>query len=138
MHIHPLMKTLLNLPVSPQEINSLLSHEVFMVSKDSQLYFQNKCLPSTFSKTLIEQGFALVYIDDILFFSDSKEHTFQLIEQLHVISTKNNPKLAPEKLFSCSLKSNFLDMKLVTIQLNQFIQKMQLFKKSLLLLAKLL
>ena len=43
---------------------------------------------STFFKTLIEQGFALVYIDDILFLSDSKEHIFQLIEQLHIISTK--------------------------------------------------
>ena len=43
---------------------------------------------STFFKTLIEQGFALVYIDDILLLSDSKEHMFQLIEQLHIISTK--------------------------------------------------
>ena len=50
---------------------------------------------STFFKTLIEQGFALVYIDDILLLSDSKEHMFQLIEQLHIISTKNNLKLAP-------------------------------------------
>ena len=54
---------------------------------------------STFFKTLIEQGFALVYIDDILLLSDSKEHMFQLIEQLHIISTKNNLKLAPEKSF---------------------------------------
>ena len=43
---------------------------------------------STFFKTLIEQGFALVYIDDILLLSDSKEHMFQIIEQLHIISTK--------------------------------------------------
>ena len=43
---------------------------------------------STFFKTLIEQGFALVYIDDILLLSDSKEHKFQLIEQLHIIVTK--------------------------------------------------
>ena len=43
---------------------------------------------STFFKTLIEQGFALVYIDDILLLSNSKEHMFQLIEQLHFISTK--------------------------------------------------
>ena len=87
---------------------------------------------STFFKIPIEQGFALVYNDDILLLSDSKEHMFQLIEQLHIISTKNHLKLAPEKYFSCSLKSNFLDMKLVTIQLNQFIQKLQLFKKFLL------
>ena len=46
---------------------------------------------STFFKTLIEQGFALVYIDDILLLSDSKEHMFQLIEQLHSISTKTIP-----------------------------------------------
>ena len=43
---------------------------------------------SNFFKTLIEQGFALVYIYDILLLSDSKEHMFQLIEQLHIISTK--------------------------------------------------
>ena len=43
---------------------------------------------STFFKTLIEQGFAIVYIDDILLLSDSKEHMFQLIEQIHIISKK--------------------------------------------------
>ena len=54
---------------------------------------------SSFFKTLIEQGFALVHNDDILLLSDSKERMFQLIEQLHIISTKNNLKLAPEKPF---------------------------------------
>ena len=63
---------------------------------------------STFFKTLIEQGFALVYIDDILLLSDSKEHMFQLIEQLHINSTKNNLKLAPEKSFFMLLKVKFL------------------------------
>ena len=63
---------------------------------------------STFFKTLIEQGFALVYIDDILLLSDSKEHMFQLIEQLHIISTKNNLKLVPEKSFFMLLKVKFL------------------------------
>ena len=63
---------------------------------------------STFFKTLIEQGFALVYIDDIIFLSDSKEHMFQLIEQLHIIGTKNNLKLAPEKTFFMLLKVKFL------------------------------
>ena len=63
---------------------------------------------STFFKTLIEQGFALVYIIDILLLSDSKEHMFQLIEQLHIISTKNNLKLAPEKAFFMLLKVKFL------------------------------
>ena len=63
---------------------------------------------SSFFKTLIEQGFALVYIDDILLLFDSKEHMFQLIEQLHIISTKNNLKLAPEKSFFMLLKVKFL------------------------------
>ena len=67
---------------------------------------------STFFKTLIEQGFALVYIDDILLLSDSKEHMFQLIEQLHIISTKNNLKLAPEKSFFTLLKVKFLGLEI--------------------------
>ena len=66
---------------------------------------------SSFFKTLIEQGFALVYIDAILLLSNSKEHMFQLIEQLHIISTKNKLKLAPKNPFSCFSKSNFWDMK---------------------------
>ena len=33
-------------PVFAQVTNSLLSYEVFMVSKDSQISLQNKCLPS--------------------------------------------------------------------------------------------
>ena len=33
---------------------------------------------------------------------------FHLIEHLHVISTKNNPKLAPEKSFFMLLKVKFL------------------------------
>ena len=49
---------------------------------------------SNFIETLIEQGLALVFIDEILLFSNSKEHMFQ---QLHANSTKNNLKLAPEK-----------------------------------------
>ena len=63
---------------------------------------------STFFKTFIEQGFALVYIDGILILSGSKEHMFQLIEQLHIISTKNNLKQAPEKSFFTLLKVKFL------------------------------
>ena len=63
---------------------------------------------SSLFKTLMEQGFALVYIDDILLLSDSKEHMFQLIEQLHIISTKNNLELAPEKSFLMLLKVKIL------------------------------
>ena len=43
---------------------------------------------SSFFKSFVEQGFALVYIDGILLLSISKEHMFQLIKQLHIISTK--------------------------------------------------
>ena len=134
MHIHPSVRILLNSPVSPLEINYLLLYEVSLVLKDFSISLQNRCLPSL--KTLRKQGFALVYIDDILLLSDSKQHMFHLIEQLHIISPKNNLKLAPEKLFSCALKSIFLDMKLVTIQLNRFFQKLQLSIKSLVLLVK--
>ena len=63
---------------------------------------------SFFLKTLIEQRFALVYIDDIRLLSNSKEHKFQLIEQLHIISKKHNLKLAPEKSFFMLLKVEFL------------------------------
>ena len=63
---------------------------------------------STFFRALIEQGFALVYIDDIFLLSDSKEHMFQLIEQLHIISIKNNLKLTPAKSFFMLLKVKFL------------------------------
>ena len=63
---------------------------------------------STFFKVLIEQGFALDYIDDILLLSNFKEHMFQLIEQLHIISAKNNLKLTPEKSFFMLLKVKFL------------------------------
>ena len=48
-------------------------------------FFGHKRLPKfftkqllTFLKTSIEQGFALVFIDDILLLSNSKEHMFQL------------------------------------------------------------
>ena len=63
---------------------------------------------STFFRKLMKQGFALVYIDDILLLSNSKEHLFQLIEQLHLISTKHNLKLAPEKSFFMLFKIKFL------------------------------
>ena len=39
-----------------------------------------------FFKTLIEQDSTLVYIQDILLLSKSKEHMVQLTKQLHIIS----------------------------------------------------
>ena len=78
-------------------------------------FYGLKSLPNFFTKQIssffrrfIEQGFALVYIDDILLLSNSKEHMFQLIEQLHLISTKHNLELAPEKSFFMLLKVKFL------------------------------
>ena len=44
----------------------------------------------------------------MLLLSDSKERMFQLIEQLHIISTKNNLKLAPEKSIFMLFKVKFL------------------------------
>ena len=63
---------------------------------------------SIFLKTLIEKGFALLYIDDILLLSNSKERMFHLIEQLHCISTKHNLKLAPEISLFMLPRVNFL------------------------------
>ena len=90
-------------------------HQIYMLFAYIRGFYGLKGLPnfftkqmSTFFKTLIKQGFALVYIDDILLLSDSKEHMFQLIEQLHIISTKNNLKIAPEKSFFMLLKVKFL------------------------------
>ena len=57
----------------------------------------------SFFKTLTDQGSALAYINDILLLSNSKEYMFQLIEQLHIINTKHNLKLAPEKFFTQNL-----------------------------------
>ena len=78
-------------------------------------FYRVKGLPNFFTKqmsslfkALIEQGFTLVYIDDILLLSDSKEQMFQLIEQLRTISTKHNLNLAPVKSFFMLLKVKFL------------------------------
>ena len=82
---------------------------------------------SCFFRTLIEQGFALVHIDSFLLFSNSKEHMFQLIEQLHIISINQNLKLAPGESFLLLLKNKFLDMKLGITQLNLCTLKLMQF-----------
>ena len=69
-------------------------------------FFSNQMLK--FFQPLVEQGFALVYIDDILLLSNYKLHMLELIEELHKISTKNNIKLAPEKSFYMLQKVKFL------------------------------
>ena len=98
------MKAPVNLPVSPHKFFAFIRG--FYGFKGLPNFFTKQM--STFFQTLIEQGFALVYIDDILLLSDSKEHMFQLIELFHIISTKNNLKLAPEKSFFMLLKVKFL------------------------------
>ena len=89
-----------------------------MALKDFQIVFLKM---SNFFKTPLEQGFALVYIDDILLLSNSKEHMFQLIEQLHIISTKTILNSLMDNPLSCFSKLIFLDMELGTIQLNPYI-----------------
>ena len=59
-------------------------------------------------KILIDRGFALVYIDNILLFLISKEDLFKLIEQLYLNSTKHELKFSPEKSFFMLLKVKFL------------------------------
>ena len=76
-----------------------------MVSKYSQFYLQNKC---QLSLKLSLNTVLLWFFYDILFLSNSKEHMFHLMEQLHRISTKHNLKLAPEKSFFILLKVKFL------------------------------
>ena len=62
----------------------------------------------SFFQKLIDQGFALVYIDDILLLAHTKPHMLKLIEQLHQICQTNNLKIAPEKSFYILLTVKFL------------------------------
>ena len=66
---------------------------------------------SSFFETLIEQGFALVYIDDIYSYQILKNTCFNLLNNYILLAQKKNFKLAPEKSFLCSSKSSFWDMK---------------------------
>ena len=72
---------------------------------------------SNFFKTLIDQGVSLVYIDDFLLLSNSKNYMFQFIEQLHILSTKTVLNSLLKNNFLSFFKLDFPDMKLVTIQL---------------------
>ena len=62
----------------------------------------------SFFQKLIDQGFALVYIDDILLLAHTKLHMLNLIEQLHQICQTNYLKIAPEKSFYILLTVKFL------------------------------
>ena len=84
----------------------MLSFVDFMVLKACPIFLSNKCIH--FSQKLIDQGFAIVYIDDILLLAHTKPHMLNLIEQLHQICQTNNPKIAPEKSFYILLTVKFL------------------------------
>ena len=62
----------------------------------------------SFLQKLIDQGFALVYIDDILLLAHTKTHLLDSTEQLHQICHSNNLKIAPEKSFYVLLTVKFL------------------------------
>ena len=90
----------------------------------------------TFFQKLIDQGVALVYIDDILLLSHTKAHMIELIEQLHQTRQKIL-KLPLRNLSTYSWPSNFLDMKLTAKQLNQFTPKWMVSINLKLLLSNL-
>ena len=62
---------------------------------------------SSFFKTLIEQGFALVYIDDILLLSNSKNTCSNSLNNYILLAQKIILNLLQKNPFSCSLKSCF-------------------------------
>ena len=69
-------------------------------------FYGLKGLPDFFTKQMysffqnfIDQGFALVNIDNILLLAHKKPHMLNLIEQLHQICETQNLKIAPEKSF---------------------------------------
>ena len=89
---------------------------------------------SSFFRTLIDQCFALVYIDDILHLSNSKEDMFKLVEHIHIVSEKHNLKLAPKKSFFSkflffTLKVKFLGREIGYNTIKVSIQKLLLFTK---------
>ena len=80
--------------------------EVFMALKVYLFSFPNKCIH--FFQKLIDQGFALVYIDDILLLAHTKTHMLEVFEQLHQICHSNIPEVAPEISFYILLTVKFL------------------------------
>ena len=94
-------------------------------------FYGLKGLPNFFTKQmfsyfqkLIDQGFALVYIDDNLLLAHTKTHMLDLFEQLHQIFHSNNLEIVPEKSVYILLTVKMLDMKLATILLNPSLLKL--------------
>ena len=58
---------------------------------------------STFIRPLIDKRSAVVYIDDILLLADEKQEMFELIKELHKITTKKVSNLHLKNHFICYL-----------------------------------
>ena len=63
---------------------------------------------SLFSKELVLQRYALIYVDNFILKSSSKPDLLQFIEKLHDIAEKRNPKSPPKKFFFMLLTVNIL------------------------------
>ena len=99
--------------------------EVSMALKVYPIFSQNKC--THFFQKLIDQGFVLVYIDDILLLA----HTNLIFETLSNNYTKfvtlTILKLHLKNHYTFFLLSNFLDMKLATTLLNPSLLKLMAY-----------
>ena len=67
----------------------------------------------SFCQKLIDQGFAFVYIDEILLLAHTKTNMLDIIEQLHQICSSNNLKTAPEKSFYILLTVKVFGLEIV-------------------------
>ena len=94
------------LPVSHLDIYFTPLFEVFFGPKGQPKFLPINCF--FFEKKTFDQGFALVYIDDILLLAHTKNHMLDSMEQLHQTCSSNNLKLAPENSFFILLTVNFL------------------------------
>ena len=79
----------------------------FMAWKVCHNFSHNKCL--WFSKDLISQWSALVFLDDNLLMSNFKQQILQVIEKLHEIAYTENLKVAIKKTFSMLLTVKYFD-----------------------------
>ena len=84
---------------------------------------------STFFRSLIDKRSALVYIDDILLLANEKQEMFELIKELHTISSRENLKLATEKSFYMLLKVKFLGHEIGNNTLKPIPSKIEAIKR---------
>ena len=84
---------------------------------------------SIFFRPLIDKRSALVYNDDILLLADEKQEMFELIKELHIIATRENLKLAPEKSFYMLLKVKFLGHEIGNNTIKPILSKIEVIKR---------